>query len=440
MKKIISIGEINKSLLYIFLMSVSSVLNKYIYGFTYIECFYPMNIYRTLHNSILGGDGDCRRHRVFDPFFSYIGIIFISFIFLREKIEQEEEEDLNKEKIDQKEKPNSNLAIKLIYNKRKSYLKNVYGILFYILILFLWVAEENLLLIYVDIIQDLDFWFFELIFVSLIFSKYFLTKILSHQKFGMAIGIIIGSILKIFSISVTLTSGTDVFYNKYKWLISFVIIYFLLIILRSYVNTQIKIFFDLKYISQRILLASYGLAGFIILGLTGIFTSNVPCSEELRKYVCNFNSIDNTALYYDNFSVYYESGKNMAVRLIVIVLGMITFFFDKYYSTLIIKLYSPVHVIFSFPVQFFLEKTFLLIFTAIFFNDNLFKEEGQVKKFLMDESGDIISIIGFLIYLEIIELHFCKLDFNLSNNITFRANEEIKEIKELDSFIQEIED
>ncbi len=119
---------------------------------------------------------------------------------------------------------------------------------------------------------------------------------------------------------------------------------------------------------------------------------------------------------------------------------MITFFFDKYYSTLIIKLYSPVHVIFSFPVQFFLEKTFLLIFTAIFFNDNLFKEEGQVKKFLMDESGDIISIIGFLIYLEIIELHFCKLDFNLSNNITFRANEEIKEIKELDSFIQEIED
>ena len=130
----------------------------------------------------------------------------------------------------------------------------------------------------------------------------------------------------------------------------------------------------------------------------------------------------------------------MAVRLIVIAFGMITFFFDKYYSTLIIKLYSPVHVIFSFPVQFFLEKTFLLIFTAIFFNDNLFKEEGQVKKFLMDESGDIISIIGFLIYLEIIELHFCKLDFNLSNNITFRANEEIKEIKELDSFIQEIED
>ena len=84
-KKLITFGQINKSLLYIFLMSVSCVLNKYIYGFTYIECFYPMNIYRILHNWILNKNNECLLHRVFDPFFSYIGIIFISFIFLREK-------------------------------------------------------------------------------------------------------------------------------------------------------------------------------------------------------------------------------------------------------------------------------------------------------------------------------------------------------------------
>ena len=84
-KKLITFGQINKNLLYIFLMSVSCVLNKYIYGFTYIECFYPMNIYRILHNWILNKNDECPLHRVFDPFFSYIGIIFISLIFLREK-------------------------------------------------------------------------------------------------------------------------------------------------------------------------------------------------------------------------------------------------------------------------------------------------------------------------------------------------------------------
>ena len=77
MVKIISLGKINKSLLFLIIMSISSVLNKYIYGFTYIECFYPINIYRSLYNWIIDKDKiDFPRHRVFDPLFSYIGIIF----------------------------------------------------------------------------------------------------------------------------------------------------------------------------------------------------------------------------------------------------------------------------------------------------------------------------------------------------------------------------
>ena len=432
--KLITFGEINKSLLYILFMSISSILNRYIYGYNYIGCFYQMNIYCSLYNGIVGKKDECPRHRVFDPFFSYIGMIFISFFFLKERTNEEDKTPLERET--QFIGTQGAFKLRLIYNGEKNYLKSIKGFLFYILILFLWIAEENLILIYVDIIQDLDFWFFELIFVSLIYSRLFLSKILSHQKLGMVISIIVGSLLKIFSITVTLTSGSEkVFYNKYRWLISFVIIYFGLIILRSYVNTQIKIFFDLKYISQRILLTSYGIAGVIILGLTGLFTSNVPCSEGLRKYVCNFDYEDK--LYYDNFYNYYESGKNMLVRLIVIVLGMITFFFDKYYSTLIIKLYSPIHVIFSFPIQYFLGKFFLLIFTAIFFRDDyLFPDKNKISKFLTDEFGDTFSIIGFLIYLEIIELHFCNLDYNLKNNIINRSN---NEIKELASFIEVID-
>ena len=67
------------------------------------------------------------------------------------------------------------------------------------------------------------------------------------------------------------------------------------------------------------------------------------------------------------------------------------------------------------------EKTFLLIFTAIFFNEDLFKEKSQLEKFLLDESGDIASIIGFLIYLEMIELNFCGFNYNLKKNIVERS-------------------
>ena len=64
------------------------------------------------------------------------------------------------------------------------------------------------------------------------------------------------------------------------------------------------------------------------------------------------------------------------VRLITIILSIIAFFYDKYYSTLIIKLYSPILVPLSFPIKYFLEKTFLLIFTGIFFREDLFTKNN----------------------------------------------------------------
>ena len=419
MGKFISLGDINKSLLFIVLMSVSNALNGYIYGFTYIDCFYPMNIYRSLYNWIIDKDKtDFPRHRVYDPLFSYIGVIIISYFFIKDEKEKIKENNDNSLKT-------KNSKYKLIFTKKKEYLRTIFGLIYYILIIILWIIEENLLLIYVDIFKDLDFWFFELICISLVFARTFVLKIYSHQKLGIAISVIVGSLLKIYSIILTFTSDSETnqkFYSKYKALISFVICYFFLIILRSYVNTEIKVFFDLKYISQRTLLISYGIAGSILCFFVGIFTTNVSCSEYLEKFVCNMSY--NNELYYDNFFNYYESGKNLLVRLIIILLGLLTYFSYVYYYTLIIKYFTPIHVIFSFPIQFFIEKTFLLIFTAVFFREMLFNGENLTSRFLADESGDIASIIGFLIYLEMIELNFCGLNFNLKKNIIIRSESE----------------
>ena len=45
----------------------------------------------------------------------------------------------------------------------------------------------------------------------------------------------------------------------------------------------------------------------------------------------------------------------------------------------------------------------------------------------MDLLGNFITIFGFLIYLEIIELRFCKLNYNTRKNIEKRRVEEIKQ-------------
>jgi hypothetical protein len=332
----------------------------------------------------------------------------------------------------------SRLSLKLIHTGMGNYLKSKIGVIFFIAILILWIAVENLLLIYVDIFQDLDFWFFELIFISIIFSKNFYFKIYSHQILGMALSIGVGSLLKVYNITLSIKSNQNEedkkFYQKYPFICFFTIFYLLLIYIRSYVNTRLKILMDLKFVSHRTLLMSYGLTGFIICLLAGIFTSLVPCFDFIHNYVCVINYEDK--MYYDHILNYYESWKNVLVRLIVIVLGMVTFFLNKFFYTLIIKKYTPIHVIFSFPIQFFIEKTFLLIFTAIFFIDHLFAKENQLKKFLLDESGDIASIIGFLIYLEMIELNFCGFNYNLKKNIINRGDDEYK-ISVNDSLRQE---
>ena len=306
-------------------------------------------------------------------------------------------------------------------------------------IVVLWVLEENLLLIYDDIFKDLDFWFFELIIISFIFSKNFYFKIYSHQKLGIALSIGVGSILKVYNIILSILSNQKEedksFYQRYPLLCFFALFYFLLIFLRSYVYTQIKILMDLKFATDRTLFISYGFIGFCMCLLVGIFTSCVPCFDFINNYVCKMNYGDK--MYYDHFLNYTESWKNFLVRLIPILLGAITFFLNQYYCIMIIKYYTPIHVIFSFPIQFFIKKVFLLIFTAIFFPDELFPKENQLKKFLLDESGDIASIIGFLIYLEMIELNFWGFNYNLKKNIINRGENDYKKSIKLNAMLRE---
>ena len=52
-------------------------------------------------------------------------------------------------------------------------------------------------------------------------------------------------------------------------------------------------------------------------------------------------------------------------------------------------------------------------------------------KFILDITGDIISIFGLMIYLEIIELNFWDFDYNTRRIISFRAKRDpIKDDKE----------
>ena len=49
-------------------------------------------------------------------------------------------------------------------------------------------------------------------------------------------------------------------------------------------------------------------------------------------------------------------------------------------------------------------------------------------KLIIDLFSDLMSIIGFLIYIEIIELNFCDFNYNLRKNIILRGDKDTFQI------------
>ena len=183
----------------------------------------------------------------------------------------------------------------------------------------------------------------------------------------------------------------------------------------------------------------YSIIGIIICTITCIFTTFLKCEEveqespsDIYDYICKVKDEDkrnkNIKKYYDNFSIFFRlNGKKTFLELLIIP-QILFFYINKYYYILIIKHLTPVHAILSFPAYYLLKKILLIINTLIYnhtFFDNVKQENYKVEKFLLDSFGDITSILGLLIYLEIIELNFCNFNYDLRKKIIKRGEIEL---------------
>ena len=227
-----------------------------------------------------------------------------------------------------------------------------------------------------------------------------------------------------------------IYYKKNKGLrISFgILIYILLISLRSFSNLHLKNYMTQKNISQNKLFIVFGIIGTILYSIICIISNFFTCKEiednnknknEFFNYICKVeekvniikdNNVTNITKYYlDNFPIYIEDFNNNKIsNIVVIFLNIISFFFRQYFSIKIVKNLSPIHFIFSIPIIFLFQKTIMIIFTKIHYGD-FFTTINRIKiaKYFLDISGDCFSIFGFLIYLEILEIKFFKFSYNI---------------------------
>ena len=154
--------------------------------------------------------------------------------------------------------------------------------LLFLLIIIIWVLEEHILKLCMIILQDLDFWMIEIIIISFFTVKMFKIKIFKHQIFAMTINII-PCLFKICYIILSFYDDTEennmytgklpIIYLKRSYIIIPIgfVIYLILIILRSFINSNIKWYMDLKYISSNKLLFYYGIIGSFILTFVPLY-------------------------------------------------------------------------------------------------------------------------------------------------------------------------
>ena len=428
MGKFISLGKINKYFIYILLSVIFLIFNKVLYGYNHNGSFEEVKLFK---------DDAFSDHILIHYIFSYFGTFLLGILFYKIQIYKNKSSNANS-KVNNKR---SSSEIELIFNKNDLNYNSDNLYLHILLTIFLWVLEEHLIDIHSKVLKDLDFWMIELIIISYINNKFFKIKLYAHQRFVFYLNII-PCIFKIVAIILSFVKNRNenigkILYTEHPFYLFGIIFYFILITLRSYVNTKIKWLMDLKYISIAKLIIIYGIIGTIICSIICTITTFVNCSSSnestknigLCKVELNITNDNNniTLYYYDNFSIYFSKfdGIKIVEEIVIIILGFVTFFFNKYYSLLIIKYLTPVYIIFSFPM-FFLFKKIILIFNTLIIKNEFFGESEPYNntKFILDISGDIIAIIGFLIYLEIIVLNFWNLDYNVKQNIIKRGIEE----------------
>ena len=429
MKKWISCEKINKYIILMILACAVSFLNNdFCFGFNYNDMFLEINLNKLIFND------DSKHHRLIEPIFNYFGIIFLGILLLIF------------EKIFTKNKTGKevNTKIKLIYYDNEGLTKRT--VFYLLLMIIIWVIDENLITIISELLKDLDFWFLELIFLILMLNFFFGVIIYKHHWFAIILSIIPCSLLKIIAIILSFIENKDekggigdLYIKRWYFVPLGIFSYLMLLGIKSLTIAGMKWFFDLKYVSHTTLLIIYGLIGLIFSIIFCVAATYIDCNKLFEKDIvsdiCSFRyNNDDNIYYFDNFKIYFNNFPTL--KILLIFFEVITFFIYKYFFVLIIKKYNPVYVIFSTPIIYLLGKIVLMIHTLIrehsFFDET--KENLNFKKIIfgLDLSGDILSFFGFIIYLEIIVIKCYGLNKNIRKNIMKRSIVNYKYVGKID--------
>ena len=367
-------------------------------------------------------------------FFKYFGIFIFGLIVKKIEIENffKAKQDFDIKKIE------SQHDIELIYkNQRPTF--SLIGII--LLICFYTINLKILDFFYIFYFSGIDFWTIEIVFIVAINIMIFKIPIYIHKKIAIIIILFFSSLMKIISIIFIYKSDEKRLYKEYGWLcpigiFSFILFFFV----DAYVLCKLKWYFNLKFISEKVTLISFGFFGIFLYFLCSIISHSFECkSSEFASYICIVYKDEQSPKYVDNFNIFFKNiwkeNRESYINFIyafLLLLKILLSAFRYLFSFLIIKELGPEFLVCSDSILYFIIK--VISFFYYFATNKL-----QIY-FIFDLFAQLFSLSGTIIYLELIELNFCGLSYNTKKNINLRAESDIITLKDTDAYSGDSED
>ena len=300
----------------------------------------------------------------------------------------------------------------------------------------IFVLHSDLLkLLYLFEIDAFDIWTFDVVFALLFMRRYFVINIYKHQKVAILLIITLSTLLLIIStfFPYSESPNEEDNLNSYQtiknltgnYFYCFVVFigFILITAMTSFGRVLSKMLMDLKFISPYLIIFSTGIVGFFMNLISLIITTLSRCNSDNEYLLNKFCLVDyNDNFYYDNFYKYFSELKESAnhkfyLEIFAITpLYLISNFLEFTCEIFTIYYLNPNYILIRDNLYYGASRLLLILC-----NINSFDERISLLQFIILELAEIFAIIGYLIYLEIIELRFSGLDENLKKNISMRA-------------------
>ena len=426
---IIGIGRCSKYLIFILGTVIFKTLNNFIFN---------NQINPKSQSGIFGFEPVLSNHIYIQNLYKYISYIIGGCIFeyVLTKKSQTKKENISDTKSS--EENLSHQATMLIYNEQdEDDQKKNYEII--VVCLSYCISYEIISLLYLFKFDRIEIWTLEILFVLYFMKKYFKIKIYNFKKLALVIILVPITILLIISTVLPysyheLPEEKSEDLNAYEeieaitgsktYFIPISLLFITMTIFLSYSRVKSKVLMDLRYLSPYLIVFYIGIFGSILIFIMLVLISIFKCSDGIADFCMIKDLNDEKILYIDNAIIYFrelgESGKRMYIEIfLVIPFYLIIKFFEFTCEILVIYYFNPNYVLVRDNLYYGIIR---LIFIIV--NNKTFEQDISLTQFIILETSEILSIFAYGIYLEIIELRFCKLDRYLKRNIIKRSEKE----------------